>query len=269
MDGAYGPRGAVFRAQLLGAAARAGIPARVLGFSWSNGAHKSVVRVLRRTSRSTLLLARDPLSLARLHDAGISWAKQTSDTVFSLPASASADSTRAPFVVLNISGLIHARQDLTEDYLSVIRHIRGKGLNVIVLPHVMRLGDDDAAAAREVLGHVDDPGVVMAENVDSPAKVSSLVAGAEWVLTGRMHLGILALNQGTPAIVLSTQGKVEGLMGYFGLEHLAIEPVRGFATRLAQLLEDETREQIWRERVEQNLSHLRDLSRENFRPMKA
>lgn len=62
-----------------------------------------------------------------------------------------------------------------------------------------------------------------------PLQVRKLAREAEAVVTGRMHLSILALSVGTPAIVLSTQGKVSGLMTRVGHPEWCVEPVPGMS----------------------------------------
>ena len=57
------------------------------------------------------------------------------------------------------------------------------------------------------------------------------------VVTGRMHLAIMALHGAVPAIPLSYQGKLSGLMRLFGTEGLSVEPRPGFAAEVEERLE--------------------------------
>lgn len=265
LDGAYNPREALVRTQLMRAAALNGIPAHALGFSWSPSAHPAVIKSLLAGGPALTLRSRDPLSLKRLHQCGIAWAELVTDTVFSLPLSVDVTEPVSPYIVLNVSGLIHSRANLSKDYLRVVRFAWQQGLRVVVLPHVRRHGDDDLGAAEEVFGGLEDGRVVIARDVDSVAAVVELARGARWVLTGRMHLAILAMSAGTPAMVLSTQGKVEGLLALFDLEELALEPRSGFADRVESLVSSRGSAE-WRRKIENNLPRARALSRKNFQP---
>ena len=66
----------------------------------------------------------------------------------------------------------------------------------------------------------------------SPAEVRGLAAGAQVVITGRMHLAIMSMSSGVPAITFSTHGKVSGLMRLFGVDELCVEPGEDMADRI-------------------------------------
>jgi polysaccharide pyruvyl transferase WcaK-like protein len=106
--------------------------------------------------------------------------------------------------------------------------------------------------------------VVLVTRVLEPAEVRGLAAGAALVLTGRMHLAILALTQGTPVVVLRTRGKVEGLARMFGLEPYTLDPVPGVGGEvggaLAALLVDTT----LRARIGERLPSVRALAQRPF-----
>ena len=50
-----------------------------------------------------------------------------------------------------------------------------------------------------------------------------------------MHLAIMSLSQGTPAITLATQGKVEGLVRLFDWPQLCIAPKAGMAEDIVEV----------------------------------
>jgi polysaccharide pyruvyl transferase WcaK-like protein len=85
-----------------------------------------------------------------------------------------------------------------------------------------------------------------------------------------MHLAIIALSAGIPAITLATQGKVEGLMSMFGMPHLCIEPRNGFSADVTsaagKILLDRA---FWRHRVVGRLEAVRARSRRNFAGLRA
>ncbi|MEJ5912986.1 polysaccharide pyruvyl transferase family protein [Pseudokineococcus sp. 1T1Z-3] len=248
MDGGYGHRPASHLAFLVDVAARRGLPSRVLGFSWSATPHRACVRALARAGhRGTRLLARDPQSAQRMRDAGMSGVEDVVDTVFSAADDLDPSLTDglldgagdAPVVVVNASGLVGARMEQLGDYVVAVEHLRRRGALVVLLPHVQRPGGDDVAEVRRLADRfAGDPGVLLVDGLPHPAQVRGLVDRADAVLTGRMHLAVMALSRGVPAVCLSTQGKVDGLMEVFGTPTLSVPPRPGMGAELARLLDD-------------------------------
>ncbi|WP_178360980.1 polysaccharide pyruvyl transferase family protein [Mycolicibacterium hippocampi] len=245
LDGAYNLREAWSRTEALRLALRLGTPARIIGFSWSPAPHPVIERAYRRLSGQVALYVRDKYSLDRLTAAGIA-ARLVPDTVFSLRhrcccASISSGSPpgSSPVALLNVSGLLRKRHGLSDQYVPIIRELLLLGYKVIMVPHVFREGDDDLAASREVLELVADRSVELVDRVLEPNEVQALAATATLVITGRMHLAILALTMRTPVIVFGSQGKVEGMLALFDLEELVVQtgPSLGAATveRILQL----------------------------------
>src|SRR5690606_35734705 len=114
----------------------------------------------------------------------------------------------------------------------------------------------------EALG---DSTVLMTERLLSPAEIRGLTAGATLTVTGRMHLAIMSLYSGVPAITLATQGKVEGMMRLFGAEFLAVEPRPDFAERIVTLIQQVlTRPDDLRQHLHSKLPAVRTLARRNF-----
>ena len=243
MDGAYNVRASIRRANVATLARGAGVDARILGFSWNGRPHPGARRALARAGRAgTRLLLRDPVSARRARQDGLQNVTEVADSVFS----ARTTSPRAaeeflgthpgPYAVVNASGLIGRSMDQVTEYAAIVRSMRDSGLTVVLLPHVVRSSADDATACRAIYERVGGDGVVLVDRVLEPAEVRGLCAGARLVLTGRMHLAIQSMWSGVPAITLSTQGKVEGLMTLFGTQSLCVEPGAGLAKEVVPLV---------------------------------
>ncbi len=242
MDGGYSRRESVLRAILLETAADAGLNATVLGFSWKASADPVATRFLRRVSTKSTLFSRDPVSVSRLERSRVR-ATATADSVFALPIGSSVSTNfddrihhlqevHATLAVVNVSGLLSKSSHVRREYARVIEGLVARQIGVIVLPHVIRTGDDDLAAARTVLETIDVATlehVVLIDELLSPDQVATLCSRVSGVFTGRMHCAILALSQGTPALVLASQGKVEGLMQMFDTHDFTIDPQTDFA----------------------------------------
>ena len=103
---------------------------------------------------------------------------------------------------------------------------------------MIRAGDCDLDASREVVAAFpSNPYLFHVDELLAPGNVAWLAQHASAVVTGRMHLSILALNQGVPAIILATQGKVSGLLEQFDLPGLEVQPVSGFAADVVKALD--------------------------------
>ena len=244
MDGGYSLPASVRRASFAAAAARAGLDARVIGFSWKASPRPAAVRELRRAGRSGVrLLARDPLSADRLERDGVRGVTRVADVVFtarSVDTSAAdrlLDRVTAPVALVNASGLIARGPDLADDYAVLVRALRSRGLHVVLLPHVLRAGTDDLAACRRVAERLAPGEAQLVEELLTPAQVRGLAHRAAVTVTGRMHLSVMSMMAGVPAVTLATQGKVEGLVQLFGVPELAVEPAHGFSALVVPLVD--------------------------------
>lgn len=271
MDGGYSRAEAVKRAQLLRLASSRGVSSRLLGFSWNGRADVAARAALRRASKKSELFARDPLSLSRLCADGIT-ALEAADVVFTTTGtSAPVDlsgwvaASSQPLVVVNVSGLIQRNVDIVTEFAALADGLVARGLRVVLLPHVVRPGDDDLAACRRTLALVQRKEAVhLVERVLRPAEVAWLAKASAGVITGRMHLAILALNQGVAPIVLATQGKVEGLLRLFGLEQLALVPQPGVGTAAAAALSSVLSSSDFAEQIHERLPAIRALASRSF-----
>lgn len=260
MDGSYDVREAVVRFAILEMSARRGTSARIVGFSWSDHPHRLAARAARRLPASAGLFVRDPQSEGRLRDLGVLGTTATADVVFTMNQPldcieaewlrAWRGSGHKPLIV-NVSGLLKDRlgQAYVDGLIDVCRRLLAAGYGILFVPHVLRLGDDDLGAtllvAREFSG---SSRIHVVERQLSPAEVQGVAREALGVITGRMHLSILALSQGTPAVVMSSQGKVSGMLGFFNLERLEVDPTRPFVENtvlaIAEAVAPATRESV-------------------------
>lgn len=273
MDGAYNVRASVRRATLARLAAATGVDTRVLGFSWNGHAAPAARRALARAAGAGVrLLLRDPISAERAREDGLCNVQPVADTVFAAASSSDtvADSLLGSstdlVAVLNASGLVGRSIDQVPAYVEIIAALRARGLTVVLLPHVVRSSADDLVACRAIFDAVPaDPHVILIDRIVAPAEVRGLCARASLVLTGRMHLAIQALWSGRPAITLSTQGKVEGLMRLFDTAYLCVEPGRDLAARVIPIVDELlSQPDTHVSRIRSALPAVTELARANF-----
>ncbi len=241
MDGGYGFRASTNRANLARRVAEIGIDARILGFSWNASPDPTALHAVRDAARNGVTtVLRDPRSAARARADGIGPIVDGADLVFLAQsvdeeaAAVWADRITGPLALVNFSGLVPSDGGL-EPYLDVVRALRDRGHGVLLVPHVSRPGADDLPLCRAVAEHFADDGrVVLVDRLLAPAAIRGLTRRARVTVTGRMHLAVMSLMHGVPAVTVATQGKVEGLMDLFGTPGLCVA-TEALASSLARV----------------------------------
>lgn len=244
LDGGYSYRRSVQRTSLATYAARLGIDSRILGFSLNEAPDVRCVSALADAGRAGVrLLLRDPLSSERARALGLEGVQASADLVFSATTVRGVESVPeltvldGPYVVINANSLIARKLDQTGEYRQIVEYLVDRGLQIVLVPHDSRKGSDDIAESRRVHERLGNPRILLIDRLLEPAQIRGLAAGASVVVTGRMHLAIMALYSSVPAIPLSYQGKIGGLMHLFGTEGLAVEPEEGFARTVTRNLD--------------------------------
>ena len=180
-----------------------------------------------------------------------------------------SEATDGPLAIVNVSALVGRGLDQTVEYRAVIDHLLDTGYRVVLLPHVSRPNSDDIASCERVYdavseGRTDSSRLLLVLHLLPPATIRGLTALADLVVTGRMHLAIMALGNGVPAITLATQGKVEGLMQLIGIPQLCVEPREGMAARVIEVIEMVRSDASVAARLKDELPRIRTLARRNL-----
>jgi len=269
MDGFYNPRASVMRAVVAEASARHGAPTRVLGFSWSDHPHPAARRRLAGAARAGVaLLPRDPVSARRLVADRVGFSREVADIVFTATASdvglRERLDLRGRYAVVNISGHLNRGVKLIDDYRRIVAWLLDRGLEVVLLPHVVTESADDRIPSALVASHFAER-VHLVRETPSPAEVRGITEDAVVTVTGRMHLAIMSFMFGVPAVTLASQGKVEGLMELMGTPELCVRPVPGMADIVIGLLADAIAPRsAVRQAIAAALSTVNELATENF-----
>ncbi|MAE22003.1 MAG: hypothetical protein CMK92_06180 [Pseudomonas sp.] len=271
MDGGYNVHASVMRSAIAEFAAKKGVPTRVLGFSWSNSPDVNALKsIASAASRGVTLFARDPVSYERLVTSKVEGVVLSSDTVFSnqnLNEDGIDDLITfcqgKKIAIVNASGLVSKSIDQLSEYKTIISHLKSLGFTVVLLPHVIREGANDLDICSTIYRSVND--VYLVDRLLTPDQVRRIVSEAVLVVTGRMHLSIISLSRGVPAIVLSTQGKVDGLMEYFDTRELSIEPTVGFSSEVIEKINQiSSKYDYYTSLIDERLPSIVKLSNKNF-----
>lgn len=276
MDGGYTARVSVRLWTLAGAVSRLGLETRILGFSWNSSPAPFVdVAARRAVKHGVTPCLRDPISLDRFMPIA-SNGRLTADIVFGATA-AEVDTTHADLVadlrrsfgkvaLVNVSGLVADHTPQASEYQEIVAALRRHRYAVVFLPHVASRSNNDNHAIDDVMATlVAEDGISRISVLLSPPQIRGLAQQADLVISGRMHLAVLSMMQGVPAIVLNTQGKVEGLMSMFALPELAVHSGPGFGAAVAQLVDEIVgNEARYRTLVSAGTDRARNLAAKNF-----
>jgi colanic acid/amylovoran biosynthesis protein len=248
MDGVYGLRVSINRLFLLRVINSLKINSRITGFSWSPNANPLATKLMRIISNETKLCVRDPKSARRLESHQISAISEVADIAF---ADESIDnspfielwvsSSTKPIVTVNISGLGVRDGDKylehIQQYKQIVECLHAKGFRILVLPHVFRVEDGDIEPSGDLFRSSCGADDLLITEPISPAQERQLFRATSFVITGRMHIAILALSVGRPVIALETMGKVKGLFEMFDLEKYCLDRNVEFANEVIHAIE--------------------------------
>jgi len=237
MDGHYGP---LFTARRLLAAdlmARQGVPTVITGFSFNSRPHPLLARLFQVLDKRVSVHVRDPLSLRRFKAFSSRPATLVADVAFLLEPDDASPRVGAVFEWIaerrrrgeRVFGLnLHpvlggadVSKGLASAAAAALTSISSsEPVAWLLLAHDFRsrtsCSDTLAEIERQTQGRL---GVRLLRPTDefSARELKSIAGKLDGVVSGRMHLAIAALGQGTPVSCLTYQGKFEGLFEHFGL----------------------------------------------------
>ncbi len=271
IDGHYSEVGSLRRIAFVELAARLGLEASILGFSFNESPSELVVEALSKLPAGVRLHARDPRSHARLLAHLGRPVRLVADLAFGLAPSTElqqndqeivdwirAHQARGRRVVgLNVSERAFKSTGHDdplrpiEAYASALSDLleRRPEVSVVGIPHDYRQAGGERSDLELLAAIVSrlDPAtrerVLLPEARLNAPFVKRLAGDVDAVLSGRMHLVIAALGQGTPACGLSYQGKLAGLYEHYALHGLDVDPADaltagGLRRVLDQLLDE-------------------------------
>lgn len=248
MDGHYNLRASINRLFLLRIINSLKIETRVTGFSWSPKANAVATKLLRKISERTQLYLRDPDSAHRLRNDQIEKIYEVADLAFLDKSSVDfpevdlwvANAVK-PIVIVNISGLgltdARLSQDHMCEYISIVKFLKLNGFRILLAPHVFRFGDGDLEVSKVLFRSACTSEDFLIKQAFSPAQERHLLKSVSFVITGRMHVAVMALSVGKPAIAIETMGKVKGLFDLFKLSHYCVTRDDNFGARVIRLVE--------------------------------
>jgi len=292
IDGTYGESAPLITCFLLRSLSAVGARVTILGCSFSRSPTADCVEALNTLPRSVEICARDHLSRERLQTALHRPVRLVADTSLSLEKGEIRQDS-----VKSLVAWTAAQRSLGNRIVGVNANYslvpRSEGHTLHELADVYHRFIEEATSADPTLRYVflgsDGRGQSEFRFADiiyqrmpshlqsfcqrqaelcSFQEMKAICASLDLVITGRMHLSIASLGEGTPVGCIVYQGKFEGLIeGHFQLQDVLIEPAEAFAPGglhkfLARLL---PRLSEIREKIQERLPHVRELAEDNFR----
>lgn len=294
MDGYYSNFATFKKVKLVEIASMLGLSTGILGFSYNRQPTNLSKELLSALPPQVKLCARDPVSYQRLTDFVAHPANLVADLAFLLQPLEQSEILDRVFnwvnlqknqnkivVGLNIHALLIKRlegiktNDLVEVFVKAITQLYhdNQQLSFVFLPHDIRMVEEvnDKILLTRVMAGLPSEVAASCYQIPFPCsarEIKAIVKNLNCVVTGRMHLGIACLGQGTPIACITYQGKFEGLYQHFNLEPLFISPQELFVpnqTKLVNLVYQliNKRESL-HQQIVQKLPEVKKLAEFNF-----
>lgn len=293
LDGYYSPVDAARMLLVADLMAAFGAKVSVLGFSFNSRPAKALREVFGLIDSGVVLNLRDAISLQRFDDFVQRRAHLVADAAFMLtPRSDTAalnqiaaaiarqrEQGRKVFV-FNIHPMLFKKpepaklrqmMELAADAMT--RLSREHDASWLLLAHDYRPGIADDNCLRPLSDRLKPTlgdRVHHVEQMLSASEIKAVVGLVDGVITGRMHLAIAALGQGTPVAAITYQDKFQGLFAHFDVsESLLLSPAQflvgdSFEKFLLHFL---GAHEAVGEKVRQMLPGVMELSRANVAPL--
>lgn len=293
MDGYYSERETLQRLNFISLAVKMGADAALLGFSFNEKPKPACVQAFRDLPTDVRLCARDPVSYQRLTHHLKRPIKLVADLAFLLHPVRDSETASSVLqwiseqrgsdrIVIGINAnykliqnlKVQSLDNLTQIYVDTLAELYSKNnqFSFVLMPHDFRniKGEVNDVGLSEAIWKALPPEIqphcIKVPAPCSAAEIKAIGGDLDIALSGRMHLAIACLGQGTPAACITYQGKFEGLYQHFELDGMLIEPEQALQPQnLVQFFLPliNKREDI-RKHIQLKLPHVQQLARTNF-----
>lgn len=250
LDGYYSPVDAARMLLVADLMAAFGAKVSVLGFSFNSRPAKALREVFRLIDPGVVLNLRDAISLQRFDDFAQRRAHLVADAAFMLTPRADTAAVKQvaatmarqreegrKIFVFNIHPMLFKkpepaklRQMIELAAGAMERLSREYNASWLLLAHDYRPEIADDNCLRPLADRLQPALGDRVHHVDqalSAGEIKAVVGLVDGVITGRMHLAIAALGQGTPVAAITYQDKFQGLFAHFDVsESLLLSPAQ-------------------------------------------
>lgn len=294
MDGYYGNGATLHILRLASIASRLGVKTSILGFSFNSKPTQESIDSLKKLPSDVRLCLRDPVSFGRIKNLNIQNIHLVADLAFLLRPDRSSSNIRSVLewiesrkksghLIIGVNAnyrhvttlQLSGSAELAKSYSDAIVEIKKnfKIISFVLCPHDFRELDgemSDDSLAQLIYDLLPDELKSSCLKLQQPlmaGEMKAICKELDVVISGRMHLAIACLGQGTPPVCITYQGKFEGLFEHFELTGMTIAPQEAIHPyKLSKFVSSiiEKREAL-REKIVQKLPRIQELSRNNFR----
>jgi polysaccharide pyruvyl transferase WcaK-like protein len=291
LDGFYSEENAVRRIALAALAARTGAQTTLASFSYNRRPAPASIAALRGLPSGVRLRSRDPVSCDRLTQHLERPVELVADVAFLLDPAKDSETVSLvsrwtclqrnagrTVIGINVNHLVLKQiaglepEELVQVFASAMAELflRCDPLSFLLIPHDTRGKVSDVSLAKALLETVPPEIKPYCLQVPTPCRaveIKAICAEIDIVLSGKMHLAIACLGQGTPVACITYQDKFEGLFKHFELDGLTIAPEQALQPgNLAKFLMPlvERREDI-RRHIQSRLPQIQRLAQANFK----
>lgn len=287
LDGKYSESRSIKRLDLVWLAALYGCKSAIFGFSWNADAvSPRLINRLCRVASKAVLHSRDPASAERITMLTGYSPCLVADLAFSLPITENGWSSKATLwiderkkngripIVVNLNKNKNANiymEDAVDFWSSMLTTIFEKIplIDILFVPHDYRTGNEDTFFMENVIERLEkkfSDRHILINEIITPSQVKTIVSKVDFVLTGRMHLGIAALGVGTPTVFVDYQGKVEGLLTLFDISGVSLDKnyLNSPSTAAKLIYERFNERDALSKKIKSRLPFVHQLSEKNF-----
>lgn len=251
MDGFYSEKSSLTRLKYVSLSVKTGAEAAILGFSFNEKPAPKVIEAFRNLSSEIKLYSRDPVSHKRLINYLQRSVGLVADLAFLLPPAENLGALSDIFkwikvqqknqrILIGINANSQSFSNIDKEsvdeivkiYVDTLVEIHSKyhQCSFVLIPHDFRNVNQlssDVGLAKAVMETL--PEEIQANSIQVPTpfsagEIKSVCKHLDIVLTGRMHLCIACLSQGTPVGCITYQGKFQGLFEHIQLDGMLIAP---------------------------------------------
>lgn len=239
LDGHYNPVSVANRINLLGALAKQGSNARIIGASCSSRQfHPLTQAAIHQLPATVPIFARDPRSVKRFQGVFPERVIEASaDIAFLVQPDANhvdvkkflewRSKNSGPLIAININSIhIERIPHLYDRYLALSKFLVNIGKLIVFIPHDCRGSRSDISICQQMINDLNTQEYLRSFLFESPSPnaIKAVLSQMDALFTGRLHAQILAMGNGVPCFGLSYADKYEGVLDLFKLpvsEHLA------------------------------------------------
>lgn len=274
LDGTYASAKAHLKLGIMNKTRKAGVPVRIVSFSLSEEIDPRCIAEFKDFKKDELYV-RDPSSAERVKqfaqcevNADCAFLMDINDFNLTIPEELQTWLKEQPKIIAisikntDVQRFLNNGMTLKDFSIKLTEFCVKEKCSILLLPHVKKDTEVLNSLNTLLMGTV---GLYFQNQLLPAPQLKFIVKQCDLVITGRMHLAIASLGQGTPISCVPYADKFEGLCEHFGLENSVLnletfckDPVAELTKRIEELETD-------REKINLELPRIKKLALQAFK----